>query len=90
MSTVKFSEQEKLKLLQSKIYLETKISLSQQEILELGVDIVLENLDLIVEKISKGAKILSEEEISKIMQLSSDWGEGSEDTSITVDDILYE
>ena len=87
MSTVKFSEQDKLKELQSRIFLETKITLSQQEILELGVDIVLENLDLIINKISSASRILSEEEISRIMQIPSDWGEGSEDSSSTVDSI---
>jgi hypothetical protein len=93
MSTVKFSNQDKLKELQSKIYLETNISLTQQELLDLGVDILSENLSLIIERISRGRriydKIQAEKIMEVIMQLSSDWGINTEDSSTNIDQILY-
>lgn len=89
MSTVKFSEQEKLKTLQSKIFLATKVSLSQKEILELGLEFMEENFGLIVARLSRGNKILSQTELEKLFNLTSDWGEGSEDSSENIDAYLY-
>lgn len=89
MSTVKFSEHEKLKTLQSKIYLATKVSLSQKELLELGLEFMEENFEMIVTRLSRGNKILSQAETEKLFDLISDWGEGSEDSSVNIDAYLY-
>lgn len=89
MATVKFNNQELLKRLQARILLETNISLTQQEILELSIDLVSENIDLILKKIKIGCNIVSDEQIKSILQLSSDWGEGTEDSSKSIDEHLY-
>ncbi|MCY3411632.1 MAG: hypothetical protein INQ03_08385 [Candidatus Heimdallarchaeota archaeon] len=89
MSTVKFSNIDKLKELQSKIYLLTKISLSQKDLLELGVDVLIENIDLLIQRLTRGSRIVDKKELEAIMSLSKDWGPGSEHSSINIDDDLY-
>jgi hypothetical protein len=89
MSTVKFSKHDKLKELQAKIYLETKITLTQQQLLDMGVDILSENIELVINRISKGGKKIDKKHQDEIFDLISDWGEGTEDSSETIDEVLY-
>ncbi len=89
MSTVKFSKHDKLKELQATIYLETKISLTQQQLLDMSVDILSKNIELVICEISKGGKIIDKEHQNEIFSLISDWGVGTEDSSETIDEVLY-
>ncbi len=90
MATVIFNQQKKLKILQSKIFLKTNIELTQQEILEFAVDIIDNDIDLIVNKLIRGFKILPQTAIQQMLKdYTSDWGEGSENSSSEIDEALY-
>lgn len=89
MSMVEFSDLERLKKLQSKIKNSTKISLSLEEILELGLELLEENFEMIVARLNRGNKKLSQAETEKLFDLISDWGEGTEDSSENIDEYLY-
>ena len=89
MSTVKYSNTEKLKEIQSRIFLLTNKQLTQQEILESSVEIVSENIDLLVEKMMSGTKNFSKEEIEKYRTKFSAWGPKTKDISSTIDETLY-
>lgn len=89
MSTVKFSEIEKLKELQARLYLLTSQHLTQQEILEYAVNILTDNLDLLVERLQAGSRKFSDAEIKKIREKSSHWGEETHDLSETIDQTIY-
>ncbi|MHA1168441.1 MAG: hypothetical protein ACTSP4_01490 [Candidatus Hodarchaeales archaeon] len=90
MSTVKFTENEKLKRIQARLFLLTDQKLSQQEILELAINIVDENINLLAERISKGMKRYTNDEIAKIRQKFTHWGKETRDISSTVDETLYQ
>jgi len=89
VSTVKFSEIEKLKQLQARLYLLTNQHLTQQEILEFAVDILTDNIDLAIERLKAGSKKFSPEEIQKVRAKASHWGEETKDLSSKIDEILY-
>ena len=89
MSTVKFSEIEKLKQLQARLYLLTNQHLTQQEILEHAVSILTDNIGLLVERVLSGSKIFSEEDIKKLRAKSTHWGKETENLSEQIDKTLY-
>ena len=89
MATVKFSSQERLKEIQSKVYLKIKKKLTQQEILELAVDILDNNIDLIINRISKSTRKFTLKEIEKIKLNATNWGRETENLSMEIDDIVY-
>lgn len=89
MKTVRYSNTDKLKEIQSRIFLLTNKQLTQQEILEASVEIVSEKIDLLVEKLLTGTKSLSEEEKKKIRSRFSPWGSKTKDISSTIDETLY-
>ena len=89
-TTVRFSNTEKLKAIQSRLYLSTQQNLSKQQILDLAIDIIDANIELLEQKISQAARVFSSEEIDDLLKdVVSDWGEGTEDASETIDDYLY-
>ena len=89
-TTVRFSNVEKLKAIQSRLYLSTQQNLSKQQILDLAIDIIDANIELLEQKISPAARVFSSEEIENLLEeVVSDWGEGTENASETIDDILY-
>ena len=89
-TTVRFSNIEKLKAIQARVYLSTQQNLSKQQILDLAIDIIDANIELLEQKISPAARIFSSEEIDDLLEtIVSDWGEGTENSSETIDDILY-
>jgi hypothetical protein len=89
VSTVKFSETEKIKQLQARLYLLTNQHLTQQEILEYAVSILTENIDLLIERLQAGSKTFSPEEIRKVRAKASHWGEKTKDLSRRIDETLY-
>ena len=89
MSTVKFSQTNKLKEIQSKIYLETQQNLSQQEILEYAVIFLSENLDLLLAHLQAGSKKFSSKEIETIRSKATHWGKHTSDISKTINKTLY-
>lgn len=89
MSPVKFSEIEKLKRVQARLYLLTKQHFTQQEILEYAVDILDDNIELLVERLQAGYRKFSTEELQKIRAKASHWGEGTEDLSSKIEEALY-
>ena len=90
MSTVKFSNVEKLKEIQSRIYLKTKRTMTQQEILERAISVIDKNIDLIIEQLIPGTKKFTEEEITKFLDKSTNWGKDTKRLSKSIDQILYE
>ncbi|OLS22114.1 MAG: hypothetical protein HeimC3_32560 [Candidatus Heimdallarchaeota archaeon LC_3] len=90
MSTVKFSNIEKLKEIQSRIYLKTKRTMTQQEILERAISVIDKNIDLIIEQLIPGTKKYTEEEITKFLGKSTNWGKDTKRLSKSIDQILYE
>ena len=89
MSTVKYSNTDRLKEIQSRIFLLTNKQLTQQEILEASVEIISEKIDLLVEKLMLGAKSFTEEEKKNLKSKISSWGKGTKDISSTIDETLY-
>lgn len=89
MSTVKFSETEKIKQLQARLYLLTNQHLTQQEILEYAVSIITDNIDLLIERLQAGSRTFSPEEIRNVRAKTSHWGEETKDISSRIDETLY-
>ncbi|MFX1513665.1 MAG: hypothetical protein ACFFCQ_13865 [Promethearchaeota archaeon] len=89
MTTVKFSSIDKLKEIQSRVYLLTQQNLTQQEILEYAVLIISENIDLLVEMLTAGSRKFTDKEISNIREKASHWGKHTADVSSTIDKTLY-
>ena len=90
MATVKFSDVEKLKEIQSRIYLKTKRTMTQQEILERAISVIDKNIDLIIEQLIPGTKKYTEEEITNFLGKSTKWGKDTKRLSKNIDQILYE
>ena len=89
-TTVRFSNTEKLKAIQSRLYLSTQQNLSKQQILDLAIDIIEANIELLEQKVLSAARVFSSEEIEDLLKtVVSDWGDGTEDVSETIDDYLY-
>ena len=89
VSTVKFSETEKIKQLQARLYLLTNQHLTQQEILEYAVSILTDNIDLLIERLQAGSRTFSPEEIRNVRAKASHWGEETKDISSRIDETLY-
>lgn len=89
MGTVKYSDTEILKDIQSRVFLLTNKSLTQQEILEKAVEVISDNIDLLLERIEPGARVFSEEEIEAVRKRAKHWGQDTSNLSSTVDETLY-
>ncbi|MHA1881962.1 MAG: hypothetical protein ACTSUO_02840 [Candidatus Thorarchaeota archaeon] len=89
MTTVKFDLKDDLEELQARLYLDTRKRLTKKEILEIVFKMGMENYDLIVKYLQSNEQPLTDETIKKILSLTEDMGEGSEDLSSKVDDIVY-
>ncbi|MFQ5832432.1 MAG: hypothetical protein ACE5H4_07010 [Candidatus Thorarchaeota archaeon] len=89
MSTVKFDLKDDLEELQARLYLDTRKRLTKKEILEIVFRIGLENYDLIVKEVRLKELPLDDDTIKKILSLAEDLGQGSEDLSSKVDEVVY-
>lgn len=90
MSSVKILNKEILDQLAAKILLKTGKKYTQQELLSLCVQIASENIDDFIKKITKKQRIWTEEEIEQLKKrISFDLGEGTENLSQQVDELLY-
>jgi len=89
MTTVKFDLHDDLEELQARLYLDTRKKLTKKEILELIFKMGLENYPMIVNHIRSHEHPLTKAVIKKVLSLARDLGEGSEDLSERVDEIVY-
>lgn len=89
VSTVKFDLKDDLEELQARLYLDTRKRLTKKEILEIVFRIGLENYDLIVKEVRLKELPLDDDTIKKILSLAEDLGQGSEDLSSKVDEVVY-
>ena len=89
MKTVKYSDTDKLKEIQARLFLLTNKQLTQQEILETSVEIISEKIDLLIERLVTGSKSLSDDEKKIIRSKFSSWGPDSKDVSSTIDKSIY-
>ena len=89
MSTVKFDLQNDLEELQARIYLDTKKKLTKKDILELTFKIGEQNYNQLIKKIEKSEESISSDKISEILVHAVDFGEGTENLSEEIDNILY-
>ena len=90
MSSVKINNKDRLDRLAAKILLKTGKKYTQQELLSLCVQIAEEDIDEFIKKIVKRQKIWTKEEIEKLKKrITTDLGEGTENLSQQVDEILY-
>lgn len=89
VTTVKFDLKDDLEELQARLYLDTRKRLTKKEILEIVFKMGMENYDLIVKYLQSKEQPLTRETIKKVLSLAEDMGEGSEDLSSKVDDIVY-
>ena len=89
MTTVKFDLKDDLEELQARLYLDTRKRLTKKEILEIVFKMGLENYDLIVKSVRSREQPLSDETIKMVLSLAEDMGQGSEDLSSKVDEIVY-
>ena len=90
MSTVKFDLQEDLEELQARIYLDTKKKLSKKDILELAFRIGAKNYDQLINEIQQNQTPLNDNIIESILNLASDFGEGTEKLSSQINKITYD
>ena len=90
MKTVKYSNTDRMKEIQSRLYLLTNQQLTQEEILEASVEIASEKIVLLIEKLISGAKTFSDEEKKLIRSKISSWEKETKDVSSTIDKTLYE
>ena len=89
VTTVKFDLKDDLEELQARLYLDTRKRLTKKEILEIVFKMGLENYDLIVKSVRSREQPLSDETIKMVLSLAEDMGQGSEDLSSKVDEIVY-
>jgi len=89
VSTVKFDLKDDLEELQARLYLDTRKRLTKKEILEIVFRIGLENYELIVNEVRLMDYPLDDAVIEKVLSLAEDLGPGSEDLSLSVDDVVY-
>ena len=89
VSTIKFDLQDQLNEIQARIYLEKKIKLSKKEILEIIFTIGLEQYEEILKRVENQQQKIDSSLIEGILSLSEDFGEGSENLSNEIDDIIY-
>ena len=89
MATVKFDSQDELEELQARIYLDTKVKLTKKEILELFFKYGKSHYNEVIQEINSNQEDLTESEIEEILQLASDWGEGTDKSSEYVVKIIY-
>jgi len=89
VSTVKFGLHEDVQELQARIYLDTKRRLSKKEVLEIVFQVGAKNYDQILEKVRIKEQKLDEETIEAILELPEDYGEGSEELSSKIDEVVY-
>ena len=89
VSTVKFDLKDDLEELQARLYLDTRKRLTKKEILEIVFRIGLENYELIVNEVRLMDYPLDDDVIQKVLSLAEDLGPGSEDLSLSVDDVVY-
>ena len=86
---MKFDLHDDLEELQARLFLDTRKRLSKKEILELIFKIGLENYPMIVTHLQPHEHPLTEDVMKKVLSLTHDLGEGSEDLSERVDEIVY-
>ena len=89
MSTVKFDLHEDLEELQARIYLDTKRKLSKKDILEFTFRIGAQHYDEIIKALQPRESQLTDQIIQSILDYSEDFGEGTENLSSKVDQIVY-
>lgn len=90
MSSVKISDKNQLEKLSARIFLLTGTKFTQQQLLTLCVSFSSENMDELISYISVQNRIWSDDEIDSFYdENAEDFGEGSENLSDNVDDILY-
>ena len=89
MATVKFDSQDELDELQARIYLDTKIKLTKKEILELFFKYGKTHYDEIIQELKSDQEELTDADINDILDSVSDWGEGTENLSENVDEVIY-
>ena len=89
MSVLRFADIKTLKEIQAKIFLQTNLSLTQQEILELSVGVIAENIDLLVDRVLAGTRVFSDDEIKQILAKATHWGKGTENLSESIDETVY-
>lgn len=87
--TLKFDSQDELEELQSRIYLDTKVKLTKKEILELCIKYAKKHYNELIKDMTFNQEELTPDEIDEILNLATDWGEGTEKLSQQVDEILY-
>ena len=90
VSTVKFDLQEDLEELQARIYLDTKKKLSKKDILELAFRIGAKNYDQLINEIQQNQIPLNDNIIKSVLELASDFGEGTEKLSSQINKITYD
>ena len=89
VSTVKFDLQEDLEELQARIFLSTKVKLSKKEVLELVFRIGAKDFQQIINEIKPQSNTLDNKTIESILELVEDFGPGTENLSVQVDEIVY-
>ena len=90
VSTVKFDLQEDLEELQARIYLDTKRKLSKKEILELTFRIGAKNYEELIQEIQQEKTSLSDDIIKSVLNLVTDFGEGTEKLSSQINNTTYD
>ena len=90
MSSVKIEDKNQLEQLSAKIFLLTGNKFTQQQLLSLCVSFSSENMDDLISYISVQNRIWTDEEIETYYnENTEDFGEGTEELSENIDDIIY-
>ena len=84
------TDKEQLERLAAQILLKTGKKFTQQELLTLCVHFANENLDKFVSRITRENRIWTLAEIEQLeKEFITDFGEGTENLSETIDDVIY-
>lgn len=90
VSTVKFDLQDDLDELQARIFLDTRKKLNKKELLELIFKIGAKNYEQIIDTLLASENHpIDDKIISEVLSLAEDFGPGTEDLSLQVDEVLY-
>ena len=90
MSTVKFDAQKDIDELQARIYLDTNIKLTKKQIVEIFFKFGKLHYNEIIANLKSEQRPITDDLIDDIINNSYDWGVGSEKSSMSVDEVLYQ